>query len=181
MEELIAIGKITSTHGLKGFLKVIPLTESLDRFKDIKNLLAVSDNGKQIPLEIAHLDFQPHKNMVHIQFVGYEHVDKAASLANYYLKISKDEVPQLPEGSYYHYEIVGLKVFLLNGKYLGKVKSILETGANDVYLLEDTDSKNPVLIPALKSVVKSIDLQGKKMLIDPPAGLLENDDEGDPS
>ncbi|MDW7675412.1 MAG: ribosome maturation factor RimM [Bacillota bacterium] len=172
MDELVAVGKITSTHGLRGYMKVLPLTDNLDRFNDLKEVFVVGNTFQQTMI-IKDVQLNTHKNLVYILFEGITNVDQVTSLRNSLIKIPLKEVPILPADSYYHYQIVGLKVYDLEDIYLGKVEQIIATGANDVYLLGDTNTNKAILIPALKAVVKSIDIENQKMIVDPPSGLLD--------
>lgn len=172
MQEYIAVGKITSTHGLRGFVKVMPLTDSIHRFKELKKV-TIETGHKKLHMEIKIAQLNEHKNMAYVLFEGIDDVDQAQLLRNSLMLIPKEEVPQLPEYSYYHFEIIGLAVYDESDTYLGKVNQILETGANDVYVLADTSTDKPILIPALKTIVKTIDLEKGKMIINPPPGLLD--------
>jgi 16S rRNA processing protein RimM len=98
-------------------------------------------------------------------------MNAAEQLRGGYLEITREQLVPLPEGSYYIFEIIGLKVYDLDGAYLGEITDVLQTGANDVYVVE-TGGK-PLLIPALKQVVREVDLQGRRMRVELPEGLME--------
>jgi 16S rRNA processing protein RimM len=171
-EELIAVGKITNTHGVKGYVKVFPLTDNLERFYQLnKVMLVLGDHRREEAIDQVKLNI--HKNAAYILFKGISDISGAGSLKNSLIMIPKSQLVSLPENTYYHFQIIGLQVYLQQGDYLGQIMQILETGANDVYMLEKETGSKPILIPALKSIVKEIDLEQGKMIVDPPPGLLD--------
>jgi 16S rRNA processing protein RimM len=170
--ELIAVGKIVNTHGVKGYVKVFPLTDNLERFCRLsKVLLVLGEYRREEAIDQVRLD--SHKNNVYLLFKGITDKSLADPLKNSLIMIPKSQLVPLPENTYYHFQLIGLQVYLQEGAYLGKIKQILETGANDVYLVENEPGDKPILIPALKSIVKEIDLEQGKMIVDPPPGLLD--------
>jgi len=167
-EEYITIGKIVNTHGRYGGVRVYPLTDFPDRFKEMKSVL-VNVEGKCRTLHIEQVYF--HKRYVIIKFKEIKGIEDAELLKGALLQVDRDHLVPLPEGSFYIFEIIGLLVYTKSGDYLGKVKDVLQTGANDVYVV-DRDDKREVLIPALKTVVEKIDLEKRCMLVELPEGLL---------
>jgi 16S rRNA processing protein RimM len=156
------IGEILGAWGLKGGVRVNPLTDFPERF----------DTGEQIFIEN-----KPHtietsswqKESVIITLSGIDTPEAAAGLRRKTLSIPDSELYELPEGQFYHFEIVGLEVITTGGVVLGKISDILNCG-NDVYVVKGEGKE--ILIPATRDVVKSIDLKSKKMVIEPIEGLL---------
>lgn len=163
--ERIIIGKILSPHGVRGEVKVQPLTDYPERFHKTKKVWA---DAKKDYLEIIHIREQP--GIFLMKFRGVDDRNEAEKLTNSFLTIDPDQVMELPPGHYYRFQIIGLGVYDMQGIYLGELADILETGANDVYVVKRAEKKD-LLIPALKSIVQEIDMQEKRMRVQLPAGL----------
>ncbi|HEY8464941.1 MAG TPA: ribosome maturation factor RimM [Bacillota bacterium] len=166
---LIAIGEVIKAQGIKGELKVIPLTDNLERFGQIRRvfLQGPADDLKELYIQ----NYRLFRQYVILKFEGIDDLTAAAALGRGYLLIPRAERPSLPAGRYYYDEIIGLKVFTVSGEFLGEVEQILATGANDVYCVRKLSRQ--VLVPALKSVVRQINLEEGRMEVDLPAGLME--------
>lgn len=157
---LIAVGKVVAPHGVRGELRIMPLTDFPDRFEN----LSCVNLDEQTTLAIERVNY--HKHYVLLKFKGYNSRNAVDCLRGKTLYITRDKLMPLPEGRYYHFDLIGLAVFTEDDHYLGKVTEILETGSNDVYVTElEQPGAKPVLIPALKQVVKKIDLENKKMIV----------------
>jgi 16S rRNA processing protein RimM len=169
MSEYITVGKITTSCGIKGEVKVIPYTDFPERFAHTKRLFICKEGFRcEVELERANCCGK----YIIMKLEGIDSPEKAAEYRNALLQIPRDEVWPLPEGSYYHFQIVGLKVFTVDGLFLGQVVDILETGSNDVYVIRD-DRKKEHLLPALRDVVRDIDLEKGLMVVQPLPGLFE--------
>ncbi len=172
-KELFTIGQVVAPHGVRGELRVLPLTDFPERFIKTKHVYVCKDEKVQLR---SVLQSRLHKNIVILKLDECETVEDAELLRGAKLKVNEAELVPLPPGHYYVHQICGLSVYTLEGERIGIVSDILETGANDVYVVSpDTEISSPrqILIPALKEVIKEIDLQGGKILIDPIPGLLE--------
>ena len=173
MEEnnFLPIGKIIGAHGVKGTLKVYPYAESFSTFKPGIRIHLRNTNGEGNTYIIRWA--KPYKRILRLGLSGVNTRDQAESLVGFKTFIEKAELPQLEDGTYYWADIIGLSVFAINGKYLGRVESIIPTGSNDVYVVKDTKAENgtEILIPALESVVVAIDVESKTMHVDLPEGL----------
>jgi len=165
-EGLLCIGKIVGVHGLHGHLKVYSYAESPDIYVPGGRIF-IRVPGKK---EKAHVIRQarPHKNVVLLLLEGIGR-DEAEALAGSELLIERSQLPELEEGIYYWDDIVGLDVYEVDGEYLGRVDSIMATGGNDVYVVR-RDTRE-TLVPALASVVLSIDLEEGVMRVNLPEGL----------
>lgn len=168
-EQYITIGKIVNTQGHRGEVRVIPLTDFPERFSAMDKVL-VEQSG-QIRLMNIEKTY-PHKKFIIIKFAGIDDMNAAETLKTAVLLISWAELMPLPEDEFYIFDIVGLEVFTVEGRYLGQVQEVLQTGANDVLVVEGA-AQRPLLIPALKQVVRNVDLEQKKMVVCLPEGLEE--------
>ena len=154
-EDKITVGRLGKVRGLEGDLKIIPLTDFENRFDDLKEIfvgekLFQVENVKYISGEIF------------IKFVGIDSREIAKTLTNKFLKVDKKDVAPLDEGEFYTFDIIGCEVFD-GDKFFGTVAEVLKTGSNDVFQVK---GESEILIPALKSVVKKIDIAEKKIFID---------------
>ena len=160
--EYITVGEVLGAWGLKGAFRVRPTTDFPERFEPgetvfidgVSNAIQ-SSNWQMVRSSIAHGVIRA--------------IDTAAKLRRKTLDIPASQLHKLPEGQYYHFDIIGMEVQTMDGAILGKVTEILNCG-NDVYVVKGEGKE--ILIPATKDVVKSIDLKTKKMVIEPIEGLL---------
>ncbi len=156
--ELITIGKIVAPHGVRGDVRIVPLTDFPDRFNKLKAVF-VDDVG-QLNLESA----RQHKKFILLKFAELDSISAIEHLRGKLIKIRREDVVKLPKGQYYIFDIIGLNVFTEDGSLLGIITDVLQPGSNDVYVIEQQDKKE-LLIPAIKEVVKRIDIEGKQMVV----------------
>ena len=154
-EDKIIIGKLGKTRGLDGTLKIIPLTDFEGRFDELKKIFV---GGKIMSVEkVKHIGGE-----IFIKFFGVDNREFAKTLTNKFLTVEKKDAAPLEDGEFYTFDIIGCEVF--DGeKFFGKVENVLKTGSNDVFQVK---GEREILIPALKSVVKKIDIANKKISID---------------
>ena len=157
-EELVAIGKIVAPHGVRGDVRIMPLTDFPERFRKLKEVLLA--NGTSLAID----GVKYHKQFVLLKFRGLDSMNAVEHLKNQILHVQEKDLVKLPEGQYYQYQIIGLAVYNEEDELIGTITDILETGSNDVYVAESAGQK-PIMIPALKEVVKNIDLSNKKMIV----------------
>ncbi|MDY4474643.1 ribosome maturation factor RimM [Mitsuokella sp.] len=156
----ITIGKVGAAHGIHGELRIIPLTDFIERFAEMKEVM-VGD-------ELLHIEScKYHKQFVLLKFREYPVREEAMKLTGRLLTIDRSEAAPLDEGEFYTFDIIGLTVFDEAGKELGTVENVLRTGSNDVYQARTPDGAE-LLIPALKAVVKRIDVPGGCMVVSMP-------------
>lgn len=167
-EAYIRIGKILKPQGNRGALRVLPLTDFPERFQKMQRVRVLTGGTRR---ELLIENAYPYKKFIIMKFKQVEDMNSAEALKGGYLEVPREELVDLPEDSFYIFDIVGLKVYDSSGKYLGEITDVLQTGANDVYVAEN--GGKPLLIPALKQVVRKIDLTGGRMLVELPEGLLE--------
>ncbi|HML31457.1 ribosome maturation factor RimM [Sporomusa sphaeroides] len=156
--DLITIGKIVAPHGVRGDVRILPLTDFPDRFHDLTTVF-VDDVG-QLKLESA----RQHKKMILLKFSGFDSMNDSERLRGKLIKISRQDAVKLPEGQYYIFDIIGLTVVTEDGEQLGSITDVLQPGSNDVYVVKQQDNKE-LLLPAIKEVVKKIDIAGKQMVV----------------
>jgi len=157
-DTMIVIGKIGAPQGVRGEVRIIPLTEFPERFKNLK--VAVLDDGTSLPVESVRY----HQQFVLLKFTGLNNRTAVEHLRNKLIKIEREDLMPLPEGHYHIFDMIGLTVYNEQQECLGKISDILQTGSNDVYVVEQRD-KQPLLIPGLKTVVMEIDIPGGKMVV----------------
>ena len=162
----IEIGKIVNTHGLKGHVKVEPWCDGIETFEYLKRVFI--DNFEY---EIESVKIQ--KNLFLLKLNELNSVEEAEKLKNKVIYANEDEMPPLPEGIYYIKDIMGLEVY--DGeRHIGKITDWIETGANNVYVIKRPKGKD-VLIPAIDSVIKKIDIANNKMSVNMLEGLMDDD------
>lgn len=164
--DYISIGKITNTHGIKGELKVYPLTDDIKRF----DLLEKAYLGEEkIPVNVQSVKY--HKNLAILKFKEYNNINEVLDLKDYYIYVDEDGRVELPEGHFFIYEILDSQVFDLDENPLGFLRDIIQGPGNDVYLIKDGEKE--YLIPAVGEFVKKIDLENKRIYIQPIEGMIE--------
>ena len=167
-ETLITVGKIINTQGIKGEVRVWPLTDYPERFKDGSTVLLESQGEKRV-LTIERA--RNHKNFLVIKFTEIKDMNSAEMLKEGLLKIPREELMELPEDTYYIFEITGMEVVTTEGLLLGKVKNVIQTGSNDIYVVSGTEKE--FLIPAVRDIVKKVDRENRLIIIQPIDGLLD--------
>ena len=167
MEEYLEIGKIVNTYGIKGFVKVIPYTDNITRFKKLKTVF-IEKKNELIQQTIEEVKYS--KNVVLLKFKEISNIETAEKLKNCYIKINRKDAVTLPENSYFIVDLLGLEVYTKEGKLLGKVDDIFPTGSNDVYVVKDEFGKQ-ILLPAIKSLIKEVNIINNKIIVDLIEGL----------
>lgn len=166
---LIAVGEVLTTHGLKGEVKISPLTDDKERWLELKRVFLCSAKDRR-ELEVEGVRF--HRETVIVKFHGICTVEEVEKFRGLFLWIPRHERPPLPEGRFYIDDLLDLEVHDDEDHFLGLLKKILPTGANDVFLIQG-GCYGEILLPALRSVVLSVDLCAGKMVVRLPAGLVE--------
>lgn len=169
MEDLLQVGVITTTHGVRGEVKVFPTTDDPARFKKLKNVIL--DTGKEkIDLEIAGVKF--FKNMVILKFKGIDDINDVEKYRKKSLFVTRENAVKLKKDEYFIADLIGLKVRTEEGEDLGELTDVLQTGANDVYVIKQTGGEE-FLLPAIKDCVKEVDLETGWMYVHLLPGLRE--------
>ncbi len=152
----IKVGKIISTFGVKGEVKIFPYSDNIEEIK------SVYIKDKQYDIE----KMRKQKNIVVAKIKGIDTIEAAELLRNSELAIDEEAAPKLEENTYYIDDLIGIDVYTDEGKHLGKLNQVYETKANDVYEVDG------IMIPAIKDVVKDVDLEGRRMTIHLIDGLM---------
>ncbi len=166
--DYLQVGVITSTHGIRGEVKVFPTTDDPNRFKSLKKL--VLDTGKTyLPLEIEGVKF--FKQFVILKFKGIDNINDIEKYKKMSLLVSREDAVELEEDEYFMADMIGMEVITEDGKRFGTLADIMETGANDVYVIE-SDTHGEVLIPAIKECILDVDVEQDRMTIRLMNGLI---------
>lgn len=168
MQEFLEIGQIVNTFGIKGFVKVNPFTDNINRFDDLKKVY-IKNKSQKYELEIEEVKY--HKNMVLIKFKGIDKVEDAENLRNSYILVNRKDEKPLNKGTYYIVDLLGLDVYTDKDELLGKLEDIYNTGSNDIYVVKNELGKQ-ILLPAIKDVIKEINIEDKKIIVHIIDGLL---------
>ena len=169
MEDLLQVGIITSTHGVRGEVKVYPTTDDPRRFRRLKEV--VLDTGKEkMNLEIEGVKF--FKQFVILKFKGLDNINDIEKCRQKSLYVTRKNAVRLQRDEYFIADLIGLKVQDEDGKELGTVKDVIETGANDVYEVEMADGKS-LLLPAIKQCILNVDVENGTMQVHVLEGLLD--------
>lgn len=170
MEDFFQIGIITSPHGVKGELKVFPTTDDPRRFKRLKEVIL--DTGKErFSLEIEGVKFL--KQMVILKFKGLDGRDDVERYRRASLLVARENAVKLEEGEYFRADLIGLTVRDEDGAEIGRLKDVLETGANDVYVIALDDGRE-LLLPAIRQCVLEVDVPAGFLRVHVLEGLLES-------
>ena len=169
MEDKFQVGVITSTHGVRGEVKVYPTTDDARRFKRLKEVIL--DTGKeQITLEIEGVKF--FKQFVILKFKGFDNINDIERYKSKSLFVTRANAVRLRRNEYFIADLIDIEVFDENDQPFGVLTDVLETGANDVYVIKMTDGRE-VLVPAIKECILSVDIEGRKMVVHLLDGLLD--------
>ena len=167
MEQFLQVGAITSTHGIRGEVKVFPTTDDPARFKKLKKVIL--DMGKrQIEMEIQSVRF--FKQFVIVKFKGIDNINDVEQYKGGALFVNREDAVRLEENEYYIADLIGMDVFTQEGHF-GVVKDVMETGANEVYII-DSDAHGEVLVPAIRQCIEEVDVDNGKMQIRLLEGLI---------
>ena len=153
----VVIGKIAAPHGVRGEVRIVPLTDFPERFENLKTVFLDDDSKLEV-------EFVKHNNK--FLFIKFKNINSRNDIETYngkLLMLNRSDIPPLPKGEYYNFDIIGLEVIDDKGINLGKISEILKTGSNDVYVV---DGEKQILIPALKKVVKEININDGFMKVE---------------
>ena len=161
MIEQLQVGKITSTHGLKGEVKVFPTTDDPRRFEELERVI-LEQGRRSLTLEIEGVRY--FKQFVILKFKGLDDINDVEGFKGAALLRNREDLGPLEEDEYYMADLMGLEVTSDEGESLGKLVDIMETGANDVYVVQD-EAGHELLIPAVKQFIVSVDPTGGTMVV----------------
>ncbi len=180
MDDLLQVGAIATTHGVQGEVKVFPMTDDVKRFKKLKKILLDTGIGYQ-ELEISQVKF--FKNMVILKFKGIDNINEIEKYKGKGLFVTREQAVTCEKDEYFIADLIGLEVFTEAGELLGVMKDVLQTGANDVYVVQVsaespyaqqvTNSNRELLLPAIQDCIRKVDMESRKMQVYLMPGLLE--------
>ena len=168
MEQFLQVGVISSTHGIRGEVKVFPTTDDPNRFKKLKKVILETKKEK-LSLEVQGVKF--FKQFVILKFKGIDNINDVERYKRCPLFVNREDAVELEEDEYFIADMIGMKVITDEGEEFGTLKDVMETGANDVYVIRRADG-GEVLIPAIKECILDVDIPGRLMKIHVMAGLV---------
>jgi len=166
--DYIIVGRIVNTHGIKGELKVYPLTDNIERFDDLKKAY-IGDN--KIKAEIDTVKY--HKGFVIIKFKEFNDINEVLHFKDSFIYIEENDKVKLPEDHYFIFDIVGCTVYNTEGEKIGVLTEVIQSASNDVYVVKNMEKNRSYLIPAVKEFVTEVDIKNKRITIDPIEGMIE--------
>jgi len=169
MVDMLRVGVIASTHGIRGEVKVFPTTDDVKRFEILKEVILDLEQSK-ITLKIEHVKF--FKNMAILKFKGMDSINEVEKYKGKDLLVSREHAVKLEENEHFIADLLGLRVITDKGKVLGILDDVLQTGANDVYVVKD-EQGTEILLPVIEECVLDIDLEQNKILVHIMEGLLD--------
>lgn len=168
MEQLLQVGVISSTHGVRGEVKVFPTTDDVRRFKKLKNVIL--DTGREhLPLEVEGVKF--FKQFAILKFKGFDNINDIEKYKGKSILVDRKNAVRLQKDEYFVADMIGMEVYTEDGERFGTLKDVMETGANDVYIIDMTDGRE-VLIPAIKQCILKVDVENARMDIHLLEGLV---------
>lgn len=169
MEDLLQVGAITQTHGLRGEVKVFPTTDDAKRFKKLKEVIL--DTGREkIPLEIESVKF--FKNLVILKFKGIDNINDIERYKGKALYVTRENAVKLKKDEYFIADLIGVEIYDETDTNIGVLENVITTGANDVYEIKLSDGRD-LLLPAIKQCVLEVDMDKRRMKIHILEGLLD--------
>ena len=166
---LITIGRVLKPYGVKGELKIEPITDHPDRFLKLRRVFLVSARGEQKECRVKAVRYMGGDPLMLLE--GYTAPETAKAFNGWLVQLPEEEAMPLPEGHYYWFELLGMEVWSESGEKLGEIIDIFETGSNDVYVMKS--GKREIYLPATKEVILQVDRKAKRMVIHVLEGLLD--------
>lgn len=168
MDDLLQVGIISSMHGIRGEVKVFPTTDDPNRFKKLKSVLL--DAGREtLELQVEQVKF--FKQFVILKFKEFDNINEVEKYKGKGLFVTRENAVKLKPNEYFIADMIGMEVFTDEGRKFGILTDVLETGANDVYVVE-TEEQKEMLLPAIKECILNVDITGRKMEIHLMEGLV---------
>ena len=161
-ERFVQVGVVGGAHGRSGQLRITPTTDNPERFRP-GGVIYIQERSYTIQAVV------PGRERVLVKRAGVESPEDARALVNAPVEVPATEVPPVPDGTYYHFQVLDMDAYDAAGGYLGRLAEVLSTGANDVYVVRSQETE--LLVPAIADVVLSVDVEGRRMTVDLPEGL----------
>jgi len=169
--EYLVLGKIVRPHGVRGELRMFVMTDYPERLAQLEQVYLSKDEAGSHVTPYALENVRLHQDYALLTLEGIDDRDQAEPLRQLFVLIDLDNAVPLEEGEFYLYELIGIEVSTIEGEHLGRLTDVIETGANDVYVVE-TERYGEVLIPAIESVIIETDIKASRMIVQLPDGLL---------
>ena len=165
---LVALGKIVTTHGIAGWLKLNPYNFESPLFSTLSEVILIKDGTRTaVGVEAA----RPHRRQILLKLRGVDIIESARQWVGLTLAVPEKALETPAPGQYYHYQVIGLEVFDTSGARIGTLKQIWSTAGSELYVVAGFDKEH--LIPAVKEIIAKVDLEAGRMIVDLPAGLLD--------
>ena len=165
---LISIGKIGRPHGIRGEVKVVPLTDWPERFQQLRSVYLEAEGEDSVLLEIERA--QVRGNRVILKLAGIEERGQAEQIRGHIIKVNEEDLP-LPEGYFHIFQLIGMDVRSSAGETIGAIVDVLRMPSHDIYVVDSNGRE--VMIPAVEKFVKRVDIENNVMIVEPIEGLLE--------
>ena len=169
MEDLLQVGVLTSTHGVRGEMKVFPMTDDVKRFKKNKNYILETPKGN-VDVKVESAKF--FKQFVILKFEGFDNIDDIAPYKNCGLFVTRENAVKCAKDEYFIADLIGMDVCEEGGDKIGELSDVIQTGANDVYVVKTSEGKEH-LFPAIKDCVRSVDMESRTVTVYIMPGLLD--------
>lgn len=169
MEQLLQVGILSSTHGVRGEMKVFPTTDDVNRFKKKKEYILETPKGN-LPVKVSSVKF--FKQFVILKFEGFDTLDDIAPYKGCRLLVDREHAVACEKDEYFIADLIGMKVIADTGDVIGTLTDVMQTGANDVYVVT-TDEQKEVLLPAIRECVLAVDMDRCEVKVHIMPGLLE--------
>jgi 16S rRNA processing protein RimM len=167
-QRLFRVGKLVNTQGLKGELRLVPMTDFPDRFQAGLDFVVESITGEQTAVKLEQA--RPHKNFLIASFQGYKSINEVEQWKGGELFVTEENLARLEDGEYYFHQLIGMEVLTEDNEPVGVLKDILQTGANDVYVIQRPDKKD-LLLPAIDDCIINVDVENNRMIVHILLGL----------
>jgi len=172
-ESLITIGKIVKSFGVRGEVVVEILTDFPRRFIEMEELLLVKENSADPPMPVFIESARFHKKKVILKLDIIQQREDVGKYRNYLLKIPKEELMELSPDEFYIFDLLGLKVHTTKGDYIGNITKVVPAGYHDVYEICHPESGDVNLVPAMKKFIKEVNIEERRMVVEPIEGLFD--------
>jgi 16S rRNA processing protein RimM len=165
---IVPLGQIVTTHGIAGWLKLNPYNSESPILSTLNEVILVQDETRTVvQVESA----RPHKRQILLKLCGTDDIESASRWVGSTVSVPEETLEIPAPGQYYHYQVIGLEVFDINGTRIGTLKEIWSTPASELYVIAGADKEH--LIPAVKEIIAEVDLATGRVIVDLPAGLLD--------
>jgi 16S rRNA processing protein RimM len=171
-ENEVTIGIILRPHGLRGLVKVRPMTDDPQRYFDLKKARLHHKGASLGEIKIERVALSSPQSLL-VKFSGRDSIDDAEALRGAEIRIPRAECLPTAADRFYHFDLIGLPVQTTSGRTLGAIASIMEHPGNDIWVVHD-EAHNELLIPAIASVIKEVNLEQRRIVIEPLPGLLDD-------